>query len=469
MIELQDGESAKVSNVRGVTKIDAAGEIEPPPRHSDFTDIRDFGAIGGGDHDDGPAIQAALDSGLGIKIDGRGPWRTNQKLLWRNNSTLLGLAGARLQCHDPAGGLGVADDAPPLQFLRVEGIELTNESGDGRQITLGLNDLTKRGYPTGKNHPIDMVTIKEMKLIRAKTLLNSKGGRVWFMSNLIESHNLDLDIYAICCELGNGQNHNSPDNDPSENGMRIKDNQIRVRLKPPANNDFGGDVDLLKVTGTLARMRIHDNDFICLNGDQVEAQLDGFTGLGDASIRGNYFDNVALHWKQNGQHGGLQHIDVWAGTEVVANKWRWTTSKAGFHHGPIFCRGGGFALIAENWADIDTDGRPVHAITCDNTAPAVDTGFGSGSPCEMQIERNRAWLRGRDDHLFLQIQGSGQGAPYGYIIGGNKVRSPTGQRVPTADIAAARKVSLGMNQDLNSPAWQLGPDSKDAGGNIFGR
>lgn len=469
MIELQDGESAKVTNDGGVTKIEEVGAEPPPPPppQTPGVVVDDFGAKGDGVTDDSDAIQRALDAGVNTRVlfPRRGPYKVTRTMLIKGNCTVEGWGGARLECHG-RGGLGVAENVGGLQYLRVEGFEIANQSGDKNHISLGTNELNDRGFPMGPNVPIDICIFCRNKIIRGKVLLCSKPGRMWFLESLIESTNQELNPYALGLDMGNGSTHRPGSNDSNENGAWICNNNIRVLCALP--DSHGGDSDIVKMTGTLARVHFTGNKVVNLDPDRIEAQIDAFTGGGQITFAHNDLHDVCLHYKQHGEHPGMQHIQAWAGGIITKNHWRWRSAVAGFHHIPLFVRAGGGLQVEGNWFNIDCAGKACDAMVFDNAAPDEDTGWGSGSPCFVNVSGNIAWLQRRQDHRLMQIQGSGIGPPRAWVVHGNIVHDPSGQSKATAELRAAHKLTMGMNVSPNSPAWQLGPDSKDAGGNIFG-
>jgi len=437
-----------------------------PAGHDAYVNVKKFGAVGDEQTDDREALQAALDAGGGLYFDKR--YRCNGPLWLKKNTTILGVGDSRITFHNPAGGIGVDPAAPPLQYLRMDGIELINRTGDGKVILLSTGDLADHGgYPTGPNHSIDFAFISRMKMINGRVKLNSKRDRLWFIGNLLESFSVDLVTYALCCDYGDDGLDTSAE-DRVEDGYWISDNNIHARLAPPSTGGFGGDVDLLKFTGKLRRIRLHGNEIICLNGTEVEAQVDCFGAGGAVDIYRNFFKNVVIHHKQNGRHGGRVHIDMFKGGRIDNNRWEWDSGVSGFHHGCAFIRGGGFSSVSGNQVDLDTDARAVQCFTFDNTAPAVGSGWGSGSPVMCDFSRNQIEMRGRDDHLAMQIQGSGQGQPYGFTVHGNIIRCPKTQSIPTVDLGPLEDSSIVGNVDPFGPAWRIPPGCEHAA-NVWAR
>lgn len=459
MIDLKPGEEVLVRAV-------APDNPDPPPSKDYGVVVDAFGAKGDGVTDDSDAIQRALDEGVNTRVlfPRRGPYKVSRTMLIKGNCTVEGWGGARLECYG-RGGLGVSEQVGGLQYLRVEGFEIANQSGDRNHVCLGTNELNNRGFPMGPNVPIDVCIFTRNKFIRGKVLMCSKPGRMWFLENLIESTNQDLNAYALGLDIGNGQSHVNGSQDTNENGAWICNNNIRVVCSRP--DSHGSDSDIVKITGTLARVHFTGNKVANLAPDTIEAQIDAFTGGGQILFMGNDLHDVCLHYKQHGEHPGMQDIQAWAGGIISHNHWRWRTAVAGFWHIPLFVRAGGGLQVGNNWFNMDCAGKQCDAMVFDNAAPDGDTGWGSGSPCFVNVSNNVAWLQRRNDHRLMQIQGSGVGPPRAWVIHGNIVHDPSGQNRATADIGAAHRASVGSNISLNSPAWQLGPGSKDAGGNIF--
>lgn len=470
MIKLDPGEKAVIEALAdGGAEIRGGETSEPPPDPppgglTHTVNLSDY-TVGDGVTDDTEGVQRAYDAAVNgcLVYDHRGPFKCTRKILIKGNMLVRGQGGGRHDWYGD-GGIGVSENVGGIAYLRIEGLEVNNQSGDGMAIGLGLNELNNRGYPGGPSCSIDVAVVLYNKCIRSKILMNSKPGRMWLCDNLIESSNLELDAYAVLFEAPGS--HNPEPHDTPDNGFWFERNNVRVLAKVPQPG-FGADSDIIKVTGGMTRGHIVGNKIECLRADVVEGQIDLFTGGGRVLFAFNELTNTNLHIKQSGGHGGLQSIKAYKMLQVVHNQWDWTTSLAGFWHCPIFFRGTGLSNISDNLFNISATGRQVTAITCDNIETNVETGLGSASPRYMVIGHNIADLQGRDDHRLLEVQpptGTGPAAFYG--IEGNIVASPASQNTATAALGSAHRSVVKGNISPNSPAWSAGPGSV-VDGNIF--
>lgn len=472
MIELQDGESAKITNQSGVTKIEELGEVEPPPKpppgaFPNGVSVEQFGAVGDGVADDTEAIQSALNSAVNTRLifPRRGPWKITRKVLIKGACFIQGYGGARVDWFGD-GGLGVSQQVGGIPYLRVEGLEINNKSGNNTAIGFGLNELNDVNYGGGPVVPINTAVILYSIFIRSKILLNNgTQGRTWFNNNLVESRDLGLWPYVILISAEGSHNPNS--GDAPDNGMWCCENNIRAVCARPPNADFGTDSDLIKITNGITRVHMSGNKITNLEPDTVEAQIDVFTGGGRLLFVDNHISNTCLHYKQTGGAGGMQDIDAYCGLTANRNYIDWTTGIAGFGHAPIFVRGSGFVDVSNNFLTINTAGRQILGFLFDNTHDNSESGLGSASPRHNTIIGNRVWLRGRNDHEFLQVQPpSGTGPAAYYAVANNVICAPSGQSKATANLGSAHQASIVGNISPNSPAWSGGAGSV-VSANIF--
>ncbi len=441
-------------------------ETDPPdPPNGGITDtvnVRAFGAKGDGETDDTVAIQRAFDAGPGkcVLFDDRGPWKTTRKVLIKGPCLVMGYGGARLDWHGD-GGLGIGD-VGNIPYLRVEGLEINNQSGNHEAVGFGLNNLSNRFYDASPYHRIDVAVVLYNKFIRSKVLLNNgTQGRTWFNNNLVESRDLGLWPYVV--GMMDEGNHNSS-SDTVENGLWCCENIMRAVCARPTSGGFGQDSDFIKCTGSMSRVHLHGNKMTNLDPERVEAQIDVFTGGGRMLVTDNHIANINFHYKQNGGHGGMQAIDAYGGLTMHRNYLDWTNSHAGWYHNPAFIRGSGFVDVSHNFVNINTGGRQVTAFVFVNTAPREQTGLGSESPRHCTVIGNRIWLRGRNDHRMMDVQPSQSGGqPAHYAVHGNVIADPGGQSTPTADLRFLQHSTIVGNISPNSPRWSTGAGCQNIG------